>query len=58
MKIYGIYDITDTEQVVLIGTISQVINFLNISPRKFDTIIKTAKLIDKKYQILYLFDED
>lgn len=57
MRIYGIYDLKNNEQLMRVGTLMEIIKFLNIMPRSFDKAIKTGKLIKNQYQIMYLFEE-
>ena len=57
MRIYGIYDLKNNEQLMRVGTLMEIIKFLNIQPRSFDRAIKTGTLIKRQYQILYLFEE-
>jgi len=57
MRIYGVYDLKNKEQLMRVGTLMEIIKFLNIRPRSFDRAIKTNTLIKKQYQILYLFEE-
>ena len=56
MKIYGIYDITNKEQCVRIGTLEELIKFLDIP-----STVKSAKRAlqgnNSKYKLVYLFEE-
>lgn len=56
MRIYGIYDLKNKEQVVMVGSILEIINFLNVSARSFDRLIKGA-LYKERYQVLYVYQE-
>lgn len=42
MKIYGIYDLDNNEQCLRVGTIGEIIKFMNITPRE-----STRMLTDK-----------
>lgn len=58
MNIYGIYDIKDNEQCLRIGTIEEIIKFLNLSAREFGRAIKKNNLVRNRYEICYLFKEE
>lgn len=57
MKIYGIYDMKDKEQVVKIGDVSEIFKFLNLTPRSFNRVLKRNELINRRYELHYLFEE-
>ena len=57
MSIYGVYDIKDKEQCIRVGTIVEIVKFLGISARCFDSAIKRHSLVDKRYQIYFLYIE-
>lgn len=58
-RIYGVYDIKQNEMCVATGTIEELrITFFK--GRKIDLIMKAIKnrlLIDKRYEIIYLYDD-
>lgn len=43
MKIYGIYDLEDKEQCVLVGTLSEIAERFKLSARAIDTSLKKRK---------------
>ena len=55
MKIYGIYDITNKEQCVRVGTLQEITKYLGMSARMFDRAISSHKY--KNYELMYLFEE-
>ena len=57
MNIYRIYDIKDNEQCVRVGTVDEIVKFLGISARHFDSVIKKHSLVDRRYQIYFLYIE-
>ena len=57
MNIYGVYDMNYKEQLVRIGSIKEVITFLDIPVRSFDKLINNNKLYQNKYKLLLLFEE-
>jgi hypothetical protein len=57
MRIYGIYDITNKEQCLRIGTLQEIIKFLNLPARAVDLAIKRKTKIKNKYDLVYLFNE-
>ena len=57
MKIYGIYDTKNHEQCIRIGTLQEIIRFLNISARCINkTINKHCKLLGR-YELVFLYTE-
>lgn len=56
MKIYGIYDITNKEQCVRIGTLKDIMKFLNITARAIDRASRGKRLCSR-YDLVYLFEE-
>lgn len=57
MNIYGIYDIKDSEQCLRVGTMQEVIKFLDLTAREMGRAIKSNSLIRGKYKLCYLFKE-
>ena len=57
MKIYGIYDTKNSEQCMKIGTLQEVVRFLNLTARESGRAIKSNNLIRNQYKLCYLFDE-
>ena len=58
-RIYGVYDIKQHEMCVATGTIEEL-RFTFFKGRKLDLIMKAIKnrlLIDKRYEIIYLYDD-
>ena len=55
MKIYGIYDITNNEQCVRIGTLGEIIKFLNITARETTRMFKDK--LRGRYEVVYLYTE-
>lgn len=45
------------EQVVKIGDILEIFKFLNLTPRSFNRVLKKNELVNKRYEIHYLFEE-
>lgn len=58
MKIYGIYDIEEKEQCIRIGTLKEIILFLNLTGREIGRALKNNNLVRGKYKIYYLFKEE
>lgn len=58
MNIYGVYDLKDKEQCVIVGTLIEIIKFLNTTARSIDRAIKKHDLIEKRYEVCYLFKEE
>ncbi len=57
MKIYGIYDTKNSEQCMRIGTLQEVVRFLNLTARESGRAIKSNNLIRDQYKLCYLFSE-
>lgn len=57
MNIYGIYDIKDKEQCIRVGTLIEIIKFLEASARSIDRAIKSNNLIKQRYEVCFLFKE-
>lgn len=57
MKIYGIYDTKNSEQCMRIGTLQEVVRFLNLTARESGRAIKSNNLIRNQYKLCYLFNE-
>lgn len=57
MNIYGIYDQKEKEQCLRVGTMSEIIAFLNFTPRELGRALKKGNLIRGKYEVCFLFKE-
>lgn len=57
MKIYGIYDTKNSEQCLRVGTLKEVVRFLNLTARESGRAIKSNNLIRDQYKLCYLFNE-
>ena len=57
MKIYGIYNIKEKEQCMRVGTLKEIKEFLNISPRRLELALRKKAKIKNQYQICYLYKE-
>lgn len=57
MKIYGIYDLKNKEQCLRIGDIREIAEFLSITPRKFNNVIRKG-IYGNRYKVLYMFEEN
>ena len=56
MKIYGIYDITDNEQCIKIGTLEEIAKFFKLSARSINNALRSGQLWNR-YELVYLFKE-
>lgn len=45
------------EQCVRIGTLGEIVKFLNITARSFDRVLKKNEKINGRYELHYLFEE-
>lgn len=57
MKIYGIYDTKNSEQCMRIGTLQEIVRFLDLTARESGRAIKSNNLIRNQYKLCYLFEE-
>ena len=58
MNIYGIYNEKEAEQCMRIGTLPEIVRFLNLSAREVGRALNKNNLVKHKYRIYYLFKED
>lgn len=58
MKIYGIYNIKEKEQCLRVGTLEEIIKFLDLTARELSRALKNNNLIRSKYEICYLYKEE
>lgn len=57
MNIYAVYDLREKEQCVRIGTLQEIVIYLNLTVREIDSALRRHKIIRKRYEICYLFSE-
>lgn len=57
MKIYGIYNIKENEQCLRVGTLEEIVKFLNLSSRDLGLALRRNSTIRNQYKIYYLFEE-
>lgn len=57
MNIYGIYNIKEKEQCLRVGTIDEIVKFLNFTPREIGNALKKGTLARGQYQVCFLFKE-
>ena len=57
MKIYGIYDIKEKEQCMRVGTLKEIIKFLDLTAKELGLALRRNSIIRNKYEICYLFKE-
>ena len=55
MSIYGIYN--KKEECLRVGTLKEIIIFLDITPRELSRATKKDGYIRNEYKIYYLFEE-
>lgn len=58
MNIYGIYNEKESEQCVRVGTLPEIVRFLNLTAREVGRALNKNNLVRHKYKIYYLFKED
>ena len=57
MKIYGIYNIKENERCERVGTLEEIIMFLDLSTREIGLALRRNATIRNKYEICYLYKE-
>lgn len=57
MNIYGIYNIKEKEQCLRVGTIDEIVKFLDFTPREIGRALKNGNLIRNRYELCFLFKE-
>lgn len=57
MKIYGIYNIKKEEQCMRVGSLKDIINFLDLSMKEIGLALRKNSIIRNKYKICYLYKE-
>ena len=58
MNVYGIYNEKESEQCVRVGTLPEIVKFLNLTVREVGRALNKNNLVRHKYKIYYLFKED
>lgn len=57
MKIYGLYNIKEKEQCLRVGTLEEIIKFLDLTARELSRALRNNNLVRSKYEICYLYKE-
>ncbi len=57
MKIYGIYNIKEKEQCMRVGTLKEIIKFLDLTAKELGLALRRNSIIRNKYEICYLYKE-
>lgn len=58
MKIYGICNIKEEEQCMRIGTLEEIIKFLDLTPRELGRALRKDSTVRNTYKIYFLFVEE
>ena len=58
MNIYGIYNIKEEEQCMRVGTLGEIIKFLDLTPRELGLALRKDSTIRNTYKIYFLFKEE
>ena len=58
MNIYGIYDTENNEQCMRVGTLQEIVKFLNLTAREMSIAVKKNRTIRQHYKIYYFFKEE
>lgn len=57
MNIYGIYDIKEKEQCLRVGTLNEIVKFLDLTARELGRALKNNNLVRNRYKVCYLYQE-
>ncbi len=57
MNIYGIYDIKEKEQCLRVGTLSEIVKFLDLTAKELGRALKNNNLVRSRYRVCYLYEE-
>jgi len=57
MKIYEIYNVKENERCMRVGTLEEIITFLDLTVREVNKALNKHKLIRNQYEICYLYKE-
>lgn len=57
MKIYGIYNIKENEQCMRVGTLQEIMIFLDLTTKEIGLALRRKATIRNKYEIYYLYKE-
>lgn len=57
MKIYGIYNLKENERCERVGTLEEIIKFLDLTSREIGRALRKNNLIRKQYKLCYLYKE-
>lgn len=57
MNIYGIYDIKENERCIRVGTLTEIVTFLDLTARELSRALTKHNLVRNKYEICYLYKE-
>ena len=55
MNIYGIYDTKNNEQCMRVGTLQEIVKFLNLTAREMSRALRKNNTVRNHYKIYYLF---
>jgi len=57
MNIYGIYDMKEDEACLRVGTLEEIVRFLDLTARELGSALKKNSLVRKQYKVCYLYKE-
>lgn len=57
MNIYGIYNIKENESCMRVGTLKEIVRFLDLTSRELSRALKKDNLVRNKYKVCYLYKE-
>lgn len=57
MDIYGVYDLKQKEQCILVGNLLDVKKYFGITARKLNNILKKHEIYKDRYELVYCYEE-
>ena len=57
MKIYGIYNMKDNESCMRVGTLIEIVRFLDLTARELSRALNKNNLVRNTYRVCYLYTE-
>lgn len=56
MSIYGVYDMKNKEQVIIVGNLKEIMRYLKVTARGINRYLN-GQLIQNRYKLEYCFEE-
>lgn len=57
MNIYGIYNVKENERCMRVGTLEEIVKFLDLTARELRRALNKNNLVRNTYKVCYLYTE-